>query len=75
LVRTGTRNGVAVCARVPSGALLSPRALRLTQIGLDVGVKQLEERKPGNLMGPTKDDGGQFCGPVRRLSLAWLAKD
>ena len=49
--------------------------LRLTQIGLDLGVTQLEERKPGNLMGPTKDDDGQFAGSVRRLSLAWLAKD
>jgi hypothetical protein len=29
--------------------------LHLTQIGIDVGVKQLEERKPGNVMGPTKD--------------------
>jgi hypothetical protein len=29
--------------------------LHLTQVGIDVGVKQLEERKPGNVMGPTKD--------------------
>jgi hypothetical protein len=29
--------------------------LDLRQIGIDVGVKQLEERKPGNVMGPTND--------------------
>jgi|ERR1019366_2052866 hypothetical protein len=33
----------------------SPNGLfRLTQIGIDVGVKQLKEPKPGNKKGPTK---------------------